>query len=245
MKTDKCTVCDKEFSAKRSLRRHKQAVHKQYIKNNSFVCHECGYERSRVIELENHMRENHLSFRHPCCLYCNNFFVDDSLYIEHMNKVHGLPVWTAGAKIDQSEENVATEKAFDGVLKICNISADNNDIDLLSFMRSQQNNIQKALRLNTQFQPQKVQFCATIELTKPVEEVSPKTSVDHITIFANSKSQWVDFSGLSNECFSEITEQMMLALNNFSSHGSCWSFNQVKNVELRLAITKPNQSSSK
>ena len=162
-----------------------------------------------------------------------------------MNKVHGLPVWTAGAKIDESEGIVATEKAFDGVLKIYNILLENKDIDLLSFMSSKQNEIHNAVRLNTQFQPQKVRFCATIELTKPVDGESAKTSVNHIAIFANSKSQWVDFPGLSNECFSEMTEQMILALNNFSSHGSGWSINKIKNVELRLAKTKPMQSSSK
>ena len=49
-----------------------------------------------------------------------------------------------------------------------------------------------------------------------MDEESAKTSVDHITIFAKSKSQRVDFPGLSNECFSEMTEQMILALNKVS-----------------------------
>ena len=48
-----------------------------------------------------------------------------------------------------------------------NISVDNNDIDLLSFMRGKQNEIRNAIRLNTQFQPQKAQFLVKIELTKP------------------------------------------------------------------------------
>ena len=130
-----------------------------------------------------------------------------------MNKVHGLPVWTADGKIDESGGIVATEKAFDGVLKIYNISVDNNDIDLLGFMRGKQNQIQNAIRLNTQLQPQKPQ----------------KTSADHITIFSNSKPQRVDFPGLSNKSFSEMTEQMILTLNNFSSQGSGWSINQIKN----------------
>ena len=94
-------------------------------------------------------------------------------------------------------------------------------------------------------QPQKAQFCATIELIKPVDKEFPKTSADHITIFANSKSQRVDFPGISNESFSEMTKQMILALNNFSSHGSGWSINEIKNVELQLAKTKTIQSSSK
>ena len=89
-------------------------------------------------------------------------------------------------------------------------------------MRGKQNQIQNAIRFNTQLQPQKAQFSETIELTKPVDEESLNTSTDHTTIFAKSKSQLVDFPGLSNESSSEQTEQMILALNNFSSHGSGW-----------------------
>ena len=58
MSTATCTICNKKLSDKRSLRRHKQTVHKQYKENNSFVCHECGYERSGVIEMKNHMSES-------------------------------------------------------------------------------------------------------------------------------------------------------------------------------------------
>ena len=61
-------------------------------------------------------------------------------------------------KIDESGEIVATEKTFDGVLKIYNTSVDNNDIDLLSFMRGKQNQIQNAIWFNTQLQPQKSSF---------------------------------------------------------------------------------------
>ena len=225
MKTDKCTVCKKKLSSKFILRRHKQTVQKQYIENNSSVCHECGYEGNSVIELENHMRENLLLFRPRCCLFCNIFFLDDSSCSEHTNKFHGLLVWSAAEKLANQGKFFATEKTFDGVLKIYSISVDNNDTDLLSFFRGKQNQIKNAIRFNIQLLPQKAQFCATIELTKPVDEESPKTSAHHIKIFANSKSQRVDFPGLSKESFSEITEQMILALNNFSSHGSGWPIN--------------------
>ena len=50
MSTETCTICNKKLSDKRSLRRQKQTVHKQYKENNSFVCHECGYERSGLLK---------------------------------------------------------------------------------------------------------------------------------------------------------------------------------------------------
>ena len=112
-------------------------------------------------------------------------------------------------------------------------------------MRGKQNEIDNVIRLNTQTQPQKVQFCATVELTKPVDEETPQAAVEHITIFANSKAQRVEIPGLNNECFSEMTEQMIIALNNFSSHGSGWSINQIKKVAMRLTKTKQIRASSK
>ena len=71
-------------------------------------------------------------------------FVGDSSNIRQMNKVHGLPVWTAGSKIDESwgyRNIVAAEKAFDCALKLNIILVDKIDIDLLSFMRGKQNKI--------------------------------------------------------------------------------------------------------
>ena len=81
------------------------------------------------------------------CVYAKNlheswFF--SFLSIGQMNKVHCLPVWTAGSKIDESwgyRNIVAAEKAFQCALKINIILVDKIDIDLLSFMRGKQNKI--------------------------------------------------------------------------------------------------------
>ena len=51
-------------------------------------------------------------------------FCGDSSYVEEMNKVHGLPVWTTDARIDASRGIAANEKAFDGELKLCNVAVD-------------------------------------------------------------------------------------------------------------------------
>ena len=101
MSFEKCSICNKILSDKRSLRRHNQTVHKQYAQNNSFVCDECGFAKTKVLEMENHMRKEHLSVNPRYCLYCNKFFVGDSAYKEHMNKIHGLPVWNADAEKDK------------------------------------------------------------------------------------------------------------------------------------------------
>ena len=159
-----------------------------------------------------------------------------------MNKFYGLPVWTTDARIDASCGIVANEKAFDGDLKLCSISVDNNDVDLLSFMRCKKNEIQHFICLNTYIQPQKIEFGATIELTKPVDEETSITLVDHKKIFVMLKKQLVVSPGMNDACFSDMTLQIMRALRNFSTQGSGLSINHIK---IRLVKTKPIRALSK
>ena len=244
MSFEKCSICNKILSDKRSLRRHNQTVHKQYAQNNSFVCDECGFAKTKVLEMENHMRKEHLSVDPRYCLYSNKFFVGDAAYMEHMNKIHGLPVWNADAEKDNEAGISATEQAFGGVLKTYDIPVGSHEVDLLRFIRSKQQEIDNIIQLNTQAQPQKVQFTETIELRKPVKSELSSSQDERLTIYANSKMQRVDFAGMTNECFTEKTEQMLLALNNFSSHGSGWSIHQINNIEIRLVKVKPINASS-
>ena len=43
MNSEKCRVCKKTLSDKRSLRRHMKDVHKHYAQTNVFVCDECAF----------------------------------------------------------------------------------------------------------------------------------------------------------------------------------------------------------
>ena len=170
MKSEICIVSNKELSGKRSLRRHKQTVHKQYTKNNFSVCHECGYERSRFIELENHMRENHLSFRPWCCLYCNNYS-----WVTHLTLSTWIKIMVSryGPRTQKlSHQGLFPLRSLWMVLLLYTIIRWTIMIliCLLSFMPGKQNEIQNVIQLNTQNQPRKVQFNATIELMKPVDD---------------------------------------------------------------------------
>ena len=108
-------------------------------------------------------------------------------------------------------------------------------------MRSKIENI---VQFNTQTHAQKLQFSAKIELIKPSGDESENSQPDRIKIFVNSKIQRVDFTGLSKPCFSGMFEQMLLALNNFASHGSGWTVDGIDNVEIRFFQTKPMAASS-
>ena len=56
--------------------------------------------------------------------------------------------------------------------------------------------------------------------------------------------QRVDYAGMTDECFTKMTKQRLLALNNFSSHGSGWSIHQIINTGIRLMKVKPIRASS-
>ena len=244
MNAETCTICQKKLVDKRSLRRHMQTVHKQYVQTNRFVCDECAFAHEKVIELETHMIQQH-NTKHPrYCLYCNKFYVDNLKYMEHMNKNHGLPVWNADLENNPSSGILPSKQAFGGVLKTYDIPVGEQEIDLLSFLRSKQDEIENVVQLNTQNSAQKLQFSALVQLTKPTSDETVDSQPDRIQIYINSKKQRVDFTGLSKSCFAGMIEQMLLSLNNFASHGSGWTVDRIENVELRFGKSKPISASS-
>ena len=227
-----------------------QTVHKQYVQTNRFESDECAFAHEKVIELETHMIQQH-NKKHPrYCLYCNKFYVDNLKYMEHMNKNHGLPVWNAVWKNSRTWQNnpssgiLPSEQAFGGVLKTYDIPVGEQEIDLLSFLRSKQDEIENVVQLNTQNSAQKLQFSALVQLTKPTSDETVDSQPDRIQIYINSKMQRVDFTGLSKSCFAGLIEQMLLSLNNFASHGSGWTVDRIENVELRFVKSKPISASS-
>ena len=117
MNSEKCTVCQKKLSDKRSLRRHMQAVHKQYVQLNLFTCDECAFAHEKVVELEAHMEQQHNSNQPRYGLYCNKFFAENLKYKEHMNNNHGLPVWNADVESNRNCGILHTEQGFNGVLR--------------------------------------------------------------------------------------------------------------------------------
>ena len=244
MNAETCTICQKKLVDKLSLRRHMQTFHKQYVQTNQFECNECAFAHEKVIELETHMIQQQNS-KHPrYCLYCNKFFVDNLKYMEHMNKSHGLPVWNADLENNPSSGIVPSKQAYGGVLKTHDISAGEHELDLLRFMRSKRDEIENLVQLNTQNHAQKLQFSALVQLTKPSSDENVSSQPDGIKIHINSKMQRVDFTGLSKSCFAGMLEQMLLALNNFASHGSGWTVDSTESIELRLARSKPIAASS-
>ena len=86
------------------------------------------------------------------------------------------------------------------------------------------------IRLPTHFELH-VTWPSFYKLGQDVEYASSQPN--RIKIYINSKMQRVYFTGLSKSCFAGMVEQMLLALNNFASHGSGWTVDSIENIELR------------
>ena len=140
-----------------------------------------------------------------------------------MNRVHGLPVHMKTEETDLESKSNPTHRAFDGALKSYEVEVGDYEIDLLSFMRSKQPEIDDIIQLNTQNSQQKVMFVATIQLVKPSGQVELNSQPDRTNFYAATRMHTVDFSGLSNDEFIEMVEQMLISLANFASHGSGYS----------------------
>ena len=240
-----CYACKKMLSCKRSLRRHKQLLHKDLCTTSSFSCDECGYSCSKLSGIETHMKIQHETGGFRYCLYCHKCFLDTIKYTDHLNNYHGLP----DTKLDLTMADTMSgihpkERAFNGAFKSYAIDVGAGEIDLLSVMRAKRSEFDNIVRLNTQLEPKKVQLGAEVLLTKPTNDKSLNSAPEGITIYLNSKMIVADFAGLSDEQYNEMVEQMLVSLNNFASYGSGWSVQQIAVIDVRLAKAKAVRGSS-
>ena len=120
------------------------------------------------------------------------------------------------------------------------------DVDLLHVLQLKHREIENIVKISVQQHPQKFQFNSVIELVKPMQTNDDLSSSqpDRISIPDASKMERVDFGGLADKTFHAMVEQMLLALNNFASHGSGWTLDQILNIEIRLGKAKPIRASS-
>ena len=242
----KFDICQQLLADKRGLRRHRKSIHKIYPQANSFECNECGFSTKSLYELTGHMTVQHDAPNPRYCLYCNKCFPRDVDYLEHMNGVHSLPAWNIDSENLQQSGILPTERAFGGALKTYEIAVGASDLDLLHVMHIKRQEIENIVRLSVQQHSQKVHFSSKIELKKPPKHDNEFSSSqpDRISVYVNSKMERVDFGGLPDKSFHAMVEQMLLALNNFASHGSGWALDQIDNIEVRLVKNKPMSASS-
>ena len=130
--------------------------------------------------------------------------------------------------------------------KVYEITVGSRDVDLLHVIQLKRREIGNIVNISVQQHSQIVQFNSVINLVKPIQTNDDVSSSqpDRISVHVASKMERVDFGGLADKTFHSMVEQMLLALNHFASHGSGWTFDQIVNIEIRLAKAKLIRASS-
>ena len=195
----KCIICGAKLSNFRSLRRHQKTQHQNYAPHTFYECAPCGWTTSQIKKLQTHMDIQHECSQPKYCFYCNKFFVEKIKYMDHMNRMHGLPLtWVSNTEADYESYIKPSERAFHGKLKSYDLEVNDHELDLQSFMRSKQPEIDDIISLNTQNSQQKVRFIAMLQLVKVSDQDENSSQPDRTNFFAASRNHVVDFGGLSN-----------------------------------------------
>ena len=98
--------------------------------------------------------------------------------------------------------------------------------------------INNIILLNTIRHSQKVQFCASIQLEKPIQDD------ERMTIFVRSNTQPVYKEGLKDEDYLGMLEKMLATLYTFTASGSGWIVVKIVQLEIRIALFTPMTGSS-
>ena len=102
-----------------------------------------------------------------------------------MKNKHGLPIWNADVENNQSSGIFPSEHAFNGVMKTYDIPVCDHELDLLSFMQSKRDEVEKIVQLKMHSNAQKLQFSAMVQLRKPTSDKNIKSPPDGIENFLN------------------------------------------------------------
>ena len=229
-----CTLCNKELSCLRSLRRHKMLLHNIQPEFPPIECSACGYRCHRILQMNQHARRMHGGEVVNQCSYCALVFVSKEAFQHHLNHTHGLPIWHQFA----AETELPTENAIRGALQVFTIPG-NGHIDVLAFMNSVRDRVDSITQHKVTECPQKLQFSLTVTLEKPDGD-----EMKRVTIFANSPMQVILGTELSEDQYFDAIEHILNVVGMYASSGSGWIVERIEKLELRFARFNPIRGSS-
>lgn len=239
-----CDICFKTLSCSRSLRRHKQTVHKIQPSTDPFTCSDCNFTHNSLQVFKNHFLQQHGLELLNHCSYCNQLFGNTNKFITHMEVDHCLPTKftkRSNKDIEHTTKYNLVRTAFKGNLQVFEADHQLKCNDLFELLLSERSSIQQLVRENTRQSPKKVQLTAELELTKPKLTADPPET---ITIHVNTKMIPVYFYGLGETEFNEMVETLTLSLYSFASHGSGWILTRIKSLLVKMCSYSPIRGSS-
>ena len=243
-----CDICQKTLSDKKSLKKHKRAIHQVYPgRTNIYGCADCGSQHQSLNEMASHMQESHQANVQKLCHYCNMVFSSVESHRAHALNKHGLPIWTKDngqscSTMPRSSKLV--ESVFNGTGKVFEISGDEDGHvydDVLEFLMAKKSEIEEMLRNELIESPLKVQLLLTLSLSKPSPDNEQR---EKLTIHLNSNLTPVFYNGLDIETYYSMMDQIASNLIVFSSQGSGWVVDQIDKLTIRTCKFSPIRASS-
>ena len=227
-----CDICQKTFGNKNNLKQHRRNVHKIPPYFCPMECNECQFIALSVALINDHFREKHQTNLEKTCVYCGIGFDNSQKFYNHLESKHSLPPPTEAL---QSKTD-PTESAFEGALKVYSITG-HGENDLLQFMMDAKPQIDRLVSENVNEIAQKMQFIATVQLSKP-------TKGDETTLFLRSHMQPVYGMSTEQDIFLGMVDKMVNTLFTFAASGSGWIQDKVTNLEVKFAAFNPIRGSS-
>ncbi len=212
--TFECNVCGKKFTLRHNRNKHRRIFHPEEAGVPVYSCQKCDFTTYSYYGLECHFRIDHLEVLHHLCHYCYIGYENADEYINHLEHHHGLPAWSTIAK-----PSPPTEEAFNGKLAIYQMTVEEHGLpDLFNAMVETKSQIKQLVRDRVRNEPQKVQFTALVELSKPA--LNDKEEEKTLEVHINSQVEIAYIVRISDETFFEMLETMMNVLTTFSAEGS-------------------------
>ena len=226
--------CDKTFSCRQNVNRHTREIH-DYVGHKSVKqCSLCPFKTKFILQLSLHFKKVHNQYIHRICCYCITAFEDTESLYSQQEEMHGLPRPITALK-DGDKQHTTT--AINGSLKVYTMMGTEEE-DLFEFMMDKKEEINNILIQNTVRNSQEVQFCATVQLEKPIPDD------DGLKIFVRSNTQPVYKEGLKDEEYLEMLEKMLGILYTFTASGSGWMVVKIVQLEIRVVLFTPMTGSS-
>ena len=223
-----CSNCSAQLSNRRSLNKHMKKIDKIFPDIPTFSCFQCSENVRSLPTLRKH---SHISHQQPIlkvCYTCRVGFQSNLEYAEHINNEHGLPILDLEThEVDTSRPTVSS--ISDGV-NYYEFEPAQGDLDIMEYLFRNQEEISKTVQKHTQKFPQKVQLVVEMTLQKPSDDEQEKLSM-----FFNTNTRVVYHSGISNEIFEDLVDNIVSKLVSFSSYGSGRQLLSIDKVTLKLA----------
>ena len=135
--------------------------------------------------------------------------------------------------LDMEEDDVdssrPTVSSISGGVNYYEFQPGEKDLDIMEYMFRKRDEVTRIIQKHTHKFPQKLQINVEMTLQKPLDE-----EVEKLSVYFNTKTVTVYHSGISDESYESLIDNIVSKLVIFSSYGSGWQLLSIDKVTLKL-----------